>query len=73
MRLTPISRSDLIRRLKAHGWGGPYAGGRHQYMTKGLAQLTIPNPHGGREIGVNLLKIVLDEAGISRESWLKPQ
>lgn len=73
MRLTPISRSDLIRRLKAFGWVGPYSGGRHQYMVKGLMQLTIPNPHGGREIGVNLLKIVLDEAGISREAWLRPR
>jgi predicted RNA binding protein YcfA (HicA-like mRNA interferase family) len=73
MRLTPISRSDLIRRLKAHGWAGPYPGGRHQYMIRGSAQLTIPNPHGGGEIGVNLLKIVLDEAGISRADWLRPR
>jgi predicted RNA binding protein YcfA (HicA-like mRNA interferase family) len=73
MRLTPISRSDLIRRLKTHGWAGPYLGGRHQYMIKCSAQLTIPNPHGGGEIGVNLLKIVLDEAGISRADWLRPR
>lgn len=39
-------------------------------MVKSPLQLTIPNPHGGREIGVNLLKIVLDEAGISRSDWL---
>lgn len=42
-------------------------------MVRGLMQLTIPNPHGGREIGVNLLKIVLDEAGISRDEWLRPR
>ncbi len=71
MRLHPISRSDLIRRLKQLGWEGPYSGGRHQYLVKGSRQLTIPNPHGAREIGVNLLKIVLDEAGISRDDWLK--
>lgn len=70
MRLTPISRSDLVRRLRTLGWTGPYPGGRHHYMVKGPVQLTIPNPHGGREIGVNLLKIVLGEAGISREDWL---
>jgi hypothetical protein len=39
-------------------------------MVKGDVQLTIPNPHGGGEIGINLLKIVLDEAKISREEWL---
>jgi len=39
-------------------------------MAKGNIQLTIPNPHGGREIGVNLLQIILKEAGISRDEWL---
>lgn len=72
MRLSPTTRSDLIRRLKRFGWQGPYAGGRHQHMIKGSSQLTIPNPHGSREIGVNLLKIVLDEAEISRDEWLRP-
>ena len=71
MRLSPTSRSDLIRRLRRLGWEGPYSGGRHQYMVKGLMQLTIPNPHGSREIGVNLLKIILDEAEISRDEWLR--
>jgi len=42
-------------------------------MTKGDIQLTIPNPHGSGEIGVNLLKIILKEGGISREEWLKRQ
>jgi hypothetical protein len=39
-------------------------------MVKDDVQLTIPNPHGG-EIGVNLLKILLNEAGISRDEWIK--
>lgn len=71
MRLSPTSRNDLIRRLKRLGWEGPYSGGRHQFMVKGQTQIPIPNPHGGHEIGVNLLKIVLDEAGISRDEWLR--
>ena len=43
---------------------------KHQHMVKGSVQLTIPNPHGRREIGLNLLKIILYEAGISRDKWL---
>jgi len=39
-------------------------------MVKGEIQLTIPNPHGG-VIGVNLLEIILNEARISREEWLR--
>ena len=70
MRLGPISRSDLIKRLRALGWEGPITGRKHQHMVKGDRQLTIPNPHR-EDIGVNLLKIVLNEAGISREEWLR--
>lgn len=70
MRLTPINRQDLIRGLRNLGWRGPYSGAKHQHMVKGSVQLTIPNPHGGKEIGVNLLKMILNEAGISRDEWL---
>ena len=70
MRLTPVSRSDLIKRLRALGWQGPVAGTRHQHMVKDNIQLTIPNPHRG-DIRVNLLKIILKEAGISRDEWIR--
>ena len=70
MKLTPVSRQELIRRLRTLGWSGPYPCGRHQHMTKGNIQLTVPNPHHRKDIGVKLLKLVLDEAGISRAEWL---
>ena len=40
-------------------------------MVKGRRKLTIPNPHGQREIGVLLVAEILKQAGISREEWLK--
>ena len=40
-------------------------------MVKGRVQLTIPNPHTGA-IGVQLLKLILQETGISRDEWLNP-
>lgn len=70
MKLSPISRADLIRRLRSLGWSGPYSGTKHQHMVKEEMQLTIPNPHGRKDIGINLLKLLLSEAGISREEWL---
>jgi predicted RNA binding protein YcfA (HicA-like mRNA interferase family) len=70
MKLPPTKRQYLIHRLRSLGWNGPYYGTKHQHMTKGNIQLTIPNPHGGKEIGINLLKIILNEAGISNEEWL---
>ena len=70
VKLVPVTRTDLIRRLRALGWAGPYSGSKHQHMVKGSVQLTIPNPHGKKEVGVNRLKILMNEAGISRDEWL---
>ena len=70
MKLSPVSRQELIRRLRSLGWSGPFSGTKHQHMVKGNIQLTIPNPHG-EAIGVGLLKMLLNEAGISRDEWLR--
>ena len=70
MKLSPVTRPELIRRLRLLGWSGPFSGAKHQHMVKGDIQLTIPNPHGRKDIGVNLLKILLNEAAISRGEWL---
>ena len=70
--LGPISRRDLVSRLRALGFEGPYAGGRHEYMTKGHRRIWIPNLHGSA-ISVDLLARVLRQAGISRAEWLEAE
>ena len=69
-RLRPVSRRELVARLKALGFSGPYTGGRHQFMVGGSIRLVLPNPHRG-EIGVDLLKRILRQAGIEEEEWLE--
>jgi len=64
----PISRRDLIRYLRALGFEGPYAGGKHQYMVRGELKLALPNPHHGN-ISVDLLVRILKQAGIDGEQW----
>jgi predicted RNA binding protein YcfA (HicA-like mRNA interferase family) len=64
----PVSRTRLIRGLRAFGFEGPFAGGRHEFMIREELRVTIPNPHRG-DIGVDLLARVLRQAGISREEW----
>ena len=67
-RLGPIKRRDLVRYLRKLGFGGPHAGGGHQYMAKGKLKLRIPNPHQG-DIGRDLLDEILQEGGISKDDW----
>ncbi|MGC8876723.1 type II toxin-antitoxin system HicA family toxin [Thermus sp.] len=68
-RLKPVSRRELVARLKALGFSGPYTGGRHQFLVRGSVRLVLPDPHRG-EIGVDLLKRILRQAGIEEEEWL---
>jgi predicted RNA binding protein YcfA (HicA-like mRNA interferase family) len=69
-RLRPVSRRELVARLKTLGFAGPYAGGRHQFMVRGSVRLILPNPHRGG-ISVDLLKRILKQAGIEEEEWLE--
>ena len=69
-RLRPVSRRELVARPKALGFSGPHTGGRHQFMVRGSIRLVLPNPHRG-EIGVDLLKRILRQAGIEEEEWLE--
>ncbi|NOT00044.1 MAG: type II toxin-antitoxin system HicA family toxin [Phycisphaerales bacterium] len=68
-KLAPLRWSELVRRLKRFGFGGPHSGGRHPYMIRDDLVLTIPNPHHG-DIGVELLKRILKQASISRADWM---
>ena len=65
-------RRDVIRRLRELGWTGPHKGhGKHpEFMAKGTQVLKLPNPHAGKDIGVTLLKILLEQGGISADQWL---
>ena len=69
-KLTPISRRELIKRLAALRFAGPYSGTKHQHMVKDGIFVMIPNPHHDEKISIKLLLIILKEAGISREQWL---
>ena len=68
-RLVPVSRRELVRRLRQLGFEGPFAGGRHEFLVRGAVRLILPNPHR-QEISTDLLARILRQAGVSREEWL---
>ncbi|MCY4663135.1 MAG: type II toxin-antitoxin system HicA family toxin [Acidimicrobiaceae bacterium] len=61
----PVKRRDLIRRLKMLGWRGPIPS-RHDFMVLGARKVHIPNV---KEIDAGLLRVILNELGISRDEW----
>jgi predicted RNA binding protein YcfA (HicA-like mRNA interferase family) len=60
---------ELIRKFRALGFEGPHGGGKHPFMKKGKLKVRVPNPHG-EDIGVDLLKRILRQAGIPEDEWL---
>ncbi len=68
--MEPVSRRELIKRLRKLGFQGPFSGGKHSYMSRGKHKLRIPNPHSEEDIYSPLLdNIILRQAKISREEW----
>ncbi|MFZ2471912.1 MAG: type II toxin-antitoxin system HicA family toxin [Methanothrix sp.] len=69
-RLVPISRSELIKKLRKLGFQGPFKGKKHQFMFRGDTKLRLPNPHK-HDIDANLLAQILQQAQISHQEWLE--
>jgi len=69
--INPISRKELISKLKALGFEGPFRATRHQYMIKGKHKIFIPNPHGRKDIGIPLLKKIINQLGIKQSEFME--
>ena len=69
-KVRAVSFRELVVGLKHFGFEGPFSGGKHLFMTRGSLRLTLPNPHR-EDIGVDLLKRLLRQAGIASEDWSK--
>ena len=68
--INPISRKELISKLKALGFEGPFRATRHQYMIKGKHKIFVPNPHGGKDIGIPLIKKIMRQLGIEQDEFI---
>ena len=67
-KLSRVSFNELVRKLNALDFEGPFSGGKHLFMVKGELRLTIPNPHR-QDIGIDLLKRILRQGEIQRDEW----
>ncbi len=65
----PISHRELVHKLRALGFAGPFSGGRHPYMERRGRRIVVPNPHHGKDIGSRLLAEIIREIGISAEEF----
>ena len=57
-RWTPCKRREFLRKLKALGFEGPFAGSRHHFFVRGQNRLTVPS---NEEYSVPQLRMMLRE------------
>jgi predicted RNA binding protein YcfA (HicA-like mRNA interferase family) len=67
-KLTPLPRRELVRKLRALGFEGPFPGGKHEWMRKEDTRIIVPNPHTG-DIDPGLIRRILRVAQISVDEW----
>lgn len=67
-QLLPVTRAELVRRLRRLGYDSPFSGGRHEFMLRDTQRLILPNPHR-RDISTSLLSRILKQAGVTRSEW----
>ena len=67
--IKPLSRRELIKKLRTLGFDGPFGGGKHSYMRKYGQRIIIPNPHRG-DLGVKLIRKIIRQLEMSDEDWL---
>ena len=69
--INPISRKELISKLKTFGFDGPFRATKYQYLIKGKHKIFIPNPHGDKDIGIALLKKIIRQIGITQDEFIE--
>jgi predicted RNA binding protein YcfA (HicA-like mRNA interferase family) len=71
-KLTPLKSRQVIEKLRALGYEGPIAGGRHSRMVHRKTGKIIPIPiHGGKDVSVGLIRAIIRDLGITPDEWLE--
>jgi predicted RNA binding protein YcfA (HicA-like mRNA interferase family) len=62
----------VIDNLRKLDFVGPFPGGKHDRMVHPVSGKVIPVPvHKGKDVGVGLIREIINEVGISRDEWVK--
>ncbi|MCS6918322.1 MAG: type II toxin-antitoxin system HicA family toxin [Fimbriimonadales bacterium] len=69
-KLTPIPAREVVRKLRALGYEGPFGGGKHSVMRHPETSVKISVPvHSSRDLPIGTLRAIVREAGVSVEEW----
>ncbi|MEY4529746.1 MAG: hypothetical protein RLZZ156_467 [Deinococcota bacterium] len=70
-KVSPLKSLEIIRKLRALGYEGPFPSGRHVHMVHPDKKFPlIPIPMHPGDIGVGLIRKIIRDVGVSLEQWL---
>ncbi len=68
-KINPISHTNFVKKLRKLWFDWPFSWWKHLFMSKWDLDLTIPNTHSNKDIGVWLLSRILKQANIRIDEW----
>ncbi|MDW8029206.1 MAG: type II toxin-antitoxin system HicA family toxin [Armatimonadota bacterium] len=69
-KLRPIPAREVIRKLRALGYEGPFGGGKHLVMRHPVTGQKIRVPfHGGKDLPIGTLRAIIRAAGVDVKTW----
>ena len=71
MKLKPLHRRNLIKKIKKLWFKWPLVWGNHEYLINDdWFKIFIPNAHSWKDIPIPLLKAIIKQLGITLEKFL---
>ncbi len=71
MKLKPLHRKQLIKKLKKLWFKWPFIWWKHEYLRKDNFKIIIPNTHSGRDIPVPIIKAIINQLWIDNDFFIK--
>jgi predicted RNA binding protein YcfA (HicA-like mRNA interferase family) len=72
MKLKPLHRKELIRKIKKLGFDGPFIWGNHDYLiNKNNFKIVIPNTHSWKDIPVPIISAIIKQLNVSRNIFIE--
>lgn len=71
MKLCPLNRKELIKKLKHLWFEWPYIWWKHDFMKKSNFKIIIPNTHSWKDIPVPILSAIIKQTNITKDEFIK--
>lgn len=70
IKLKPLHRKELIRKIKKLWFDWPYIWWKHNFLIKDNFKIIIPNTHSWKDIPIPILSAIIKQLWITRDIFI---